>query len=148
MVKNKTVLLYTYFYIFFHVLRPTYINIYIIYPFYALEISVKMGVKLNQKLATLPPSWARAPTELPFSKILFHWYLANQDTNKTVLAISFFSNILWIISTFNCFHAKYTFKARRVIAIKKEWLLIRLNAGTVLCSSLLEICVQSLKLIV
>ena len=49
MVKNKTVLLYTYFYIFFHVLRPTYINIYIIYPFYALEISVKMGVKIEPK---------------------------------------------------------------------------------------------------
>ena len=43
---------------------------------------------------------------------------------------------------------QYAFKTRRIIAIKNEWLFIRNNAGTVLCSSLLEMCVQSVKLIV
>ena len=47
----------------------------------------------------------------------------------------------------NCFHAKYAFKTHRIIAIKNKWLIIRKNAGTVLCSSLLEMCVQSLWLI-
>ena len=42
----------------------------------------------------------------------------------------------------------FEFKAHRIIAIKNEWLIIRKNVGTVLCSSLLEVCVKSLKLIV
>ena len=32
--------------------------------------------------------------------------------------------------------------------MKTEYVIIRKNAGTVLCSSLLEMCVESLKLIV
>ena len=37
-------------------------------------------------------------------------------------------------NTFNYFHAKHAFKARRVITIKTEQLIIRKNAGTVLCA--------------
>ena len=65
MLKNKTVLLYTYFYnISLNVLRPTFFNIYIIYHIYFLQISVKLGSKLGQKLTTFPTLWAPAPTEL------------------------------------------------------------------------------------
>ena len=65
MLKNKIVLLYTYFYnISLNVLRPTFFNIYIIYHIYFLQISVKLGSKLGQKLTTFPTLWAPAPTEL------------------------------------------------------------------------------------
>ena len=56
MLKNKTVLLHTYFYnISLNALRPTFVNIHIIYPFYTLQKSVKLGSNLDQKLATFPP---------------------------------------------------------------------------------------------
>ena len=71
-IKNMTVLLYTYFYnISLNVLRPTFFNIYIIYHIYFLQISVKLGSKLGQKLTTFPISWAPSPTELQFSIIFF-----------------------------------------------------------------------------
>ena len=87
-----------------YLLKCTKTNIYIIYPFYALQISVKCRSNLNQKLATFPPLWAPAPTKLQFSIIFFHWCVANQETNKTVPAISLFSNIFWIIycQLFSC----------------------------------------------
>ena len=79
--KNMLVLLYTYFHnISLNVLRITFFNIYIIYDFYALQISVKLGSKLGQKLTTFPIFWVPAPTELQFSIIFFHWYVANQET--------------------------------------------------------------------
>ena len=37
-------------------------------------------------------------------------------------------------SNFKCFHEKYTFKTRRIIAIKNEWVIIRKNAGIYFCS--------------
>ena len=65
-------------------------SVYIIYLSYALQTSVKLGSKLDQKLTTIPIFWATAPTELQFSIIFFHWYVANQEANKTVPAIFFF----------------------------------------------------------
>ena len=62
-----------------------------------------------------------------------------------VPAIFFFANTFWIIY-FNSFHAKYALKTRRIIAIKNDSLIISKNAGTVLCSSLLEMYLQSLEL--
>ena len=49
-----TVLLHKYFYnVSLNVLRPTFFNIYnIIYLFYALQILVKLGSKLGEKLTT------------------------------------------------------------------------------------------------
>ena len=47
------------------------ISIYVIYLFYALQISVKLGSKLGQKLTTFSNLWASAPTELQFSIIFF-----------------------------------------------------------------------------
>ena len=53
MLKNMTVLLYSYFYnIFLNVLRPIFFNIYIIYLFDALQMSLELGSKLGQKLTT------------------------------------------------------------------------------------------------
>ena len=55
MLKNMTVLIYTYFCnTSLIVLRPTFVNIYN-FPFYALQILVNMGSNLDQKLATFPP---------------------------------------------------------------------------------------------
>ena len=97
-LKNIKVLLYTHFYnIFLNVLRPTPFSVYVIYPFHTFQISEKLGSKLGQRLTTFPTLWAPAPTKLYCSIIFFHWYSANQETNKTVPAIFFFSNIFWII---------------------------------------------------
>ena len=72
MLKNKTVLLYTYFYnISLNALRSTFVNIHIIYPFYTLQKSVKLGSNLDQKLATFPLLWAPALTKLQFSIFFF-----------------------------------------------------------------------------
>ena len=96
MLKNMTVLLYTYFYnISLNALRPTFFNIYNL-PFWRSSNIGKIRVKVGPK-TTFPIFWAPAPTELQFSIIFFHWYVANQETNKTVPAIFFFPNIFWII---------------------------------------------------
>ena len=96
-LKNMTVLLYTYFYnISLNVLRPTFFNIYNLTFLRSPNIG-KQGSKLGQELLLFPTLWAPAPTELKFSTIFFHWYVANQKANKTVPAIFFFSNIFWTI---------------------------------------------------
>ena len=109
MLKIMIVLLYTYFlkYIFkifihiflisLNVLRRTFSNIYNL-TFYALQILVKLGLKLGQKLTTFPTLWAPAPTELRFLMFCFHWYVANQETNNTVPTIFFLLNMFCIIS--------------------------------------------------
>ena len=102
MLKKHGSPIYTYFYnIFLNVVRITF-SIYIIYLFYALQISEKLGSKLRQKLTTFPIFGAPLPTELQFSIIFFHWHTANQETNKPVPTI--FLNIFWIINfyQFSC----------------------------------------------
>ena len=147
MLKNMTVLLYTYsFNVSLNVIRITFFNVCNL-PFLSSPNIGKIGSKLGQKLTTFPTLWAPAPTELQFSIIICHWYVANQETNKTVPTIFFLLNIFWVIS-FWLFLWKLRFQTRRIIAIKNEQLTIRQNAGMVSCSSLLEMCVQSLKLIV
>ena len=81
-LKNMTVLLYTYFLISPQMYQDEPFLIYVICLFYAVQILVKLGSKLCQKLTTFPTLWALAPTELQFSVILFYWYIANQETNK------------------------------------------------------------------
>ena len=105
MLKNMKVLLYTYFYnVSLNVLRQPF-SIYIIYLFHALQILGKLGSTLGQKLTTFPTLWAPAPTELQFSIIFFHRYVANQETNRTVHVIFFFPNIFWIIKCQICFQS-------------------------------------------
>ena len=47
-------------------------SIYVIYLLHALQISVKLGSKLGQKLTTFPNLCAPVLTELQFSIICFH----------------------------------------------------------------------------
>ena len=116
--------------------------IYVICLSYALQISVKLGSKLDQKLTTFPTLGAPAPTELQFSIIFFNWYVANQETNKSVPTTFFPLNIFRIMS-FWLFSWKLHFQNSSNYCYKKMD-----NSLLVLCSSLLEMYVQSLKLIV
>ena len=86
-----TVLLYTYFYnISFNVLRPTFFNIYNL-PFLRSpnigKIRVKVGPETNHFSYILSSSTNRIAVFINF----FRWYVANQETNKAVPAIFFFS---------------------------------------------------------
>ena len=94
MLKNMAVLLYKYFYnisYFYMLLRSIFFNIYK-FPFLRSPNIGKIRVKLGQKLSAFPTFWAPAPIAV-FNNC-FHWYVANEETNKTVPAISFFPNIL------------------------------------------------------
>ena len=98
MLKNMTVLLYKNFYnISLNVLRSTFFNIYNL-PFLRSANIGKIRVKVRQQ------------TELQFSINFFHWYVANQETNKTVPAIFFFPNIFLIIY-FQLFSCKIRFQS-------------------------------------
>ena len=87
MLKNKTVLLYTYFYnISLNVLRLTFFNVYnlpflrsINYFFYFMSSCINKIAVFN---------------------IFFHWYVAIQKTNGTVPVIFFFSNIFLTVNYF------------------------------------------------
>ena len=97
-IKNMTVLLYTYFYnISLNVLRPTFFNIYNI-PYLLSpnigKIRVKVGPKSNYFSYILSSFTNRIAV---LNNFFFHWYVANQETNKTVSTIFFFPNIFWII---------------------------------------------------
>ena len=72
-------------------------SIYMIYLFYALQISVKLGLKLGQKLTTFSYFMSSCTNRIEVFKKILYWYVANQEANKTVPAIFFFSNIFWII---------------------------------------------------
>ena len=97
MLKNMTVLLYIYFYnISRNVLRPNFFSIYNL-PFLRSsnigKIRVKVGPKTDNFSYILSPCTNRIAV---FNNFL-HWYVANQETNKTLPAIFFFQNIFWII---------------------------------------------------
>ena len=73
-LKNMTVLLYTYFHnISLNALRPTFFNICNL-PFYALQILVKLGSKLGQK------------------RTIFSYFMSS-CTNRIEVFINFFSLI-------------------------------------------------------
>ena len=98
MLKNKTVLLYTYFYnISLNVLRPTFFNICNL-PFSHFpnirKIRVKVGPKTNCFSYFMSSCTDRI---VVFNSFFFHLCLANQESNKTVPAVFFFSTIFWII---------------------------------------------------
>ena len=54
---------------------------------------------------------------------------------------------LLLYNLLKCFRIKCAFKTRRFIAIKNEKVIVKENARTLFCGSLLEICVQSLNVI-
>ena len=107
-LKNLTVLLYTSFYnISLNVLRPNFFNRYNLpfLPSHKINQKSKVGAKTNY-------FWyfrSSYTIRIMFFNNFFHWYVANQATNKTVSAIFFFSNIFWIIY-FYLFSCKICFQ--------------------------------------
>ena len=77
MLKKKAVLLYTYFYnISLNVLRPTFANICNL-PFLQFPNIGKIRVKVGPKTRYFSSFMSSCTTELQFSIIFFHWYVAN-----------------------------------------------------------------------
>ena len=96
-LKNIKVLLYTHFYnISLNILRPTFFNITNL-PFSHFPNIKKIRVKVGPKTNYFSYFMSSCTDRIAVFNIFFHWYLANQETNKTVPAIFFFSNIFWII---------------------------------------------------
>ena len=92
-LKTIQVLLYTHFYsISLNVLRPTFFNICNLpishFP-NIMEIRVKVGPNPNY----ISYFMRSCTNRIVVFNNFFHLYLANQETNKTVPAIFFFSNI-------------------------------------------------------
>ena len=69
-------------------------SIYIIYLFQAVQIPGKLGSSLGQKLTNFPTSYCSCTNEIAVFNFFFHWYVADEETNKMVLVIFFFSSIL------------------------------------------------------
>ena len=97
-LKNLKVPLYTHFCnIFLNVLRPTFFNIcnlpFSQFPPNIRKIRVKVGPQTNYFSYFMSPCTGR----IVIFNNFFHWYLASQETSKTVPAIFFFPNIFWII---------------------------------------------------
>ena len=93
-LKIIQVLLYTHFYnIALNVLRPNFLNICNLpishFP-NIKKIRVKVGPKTNYFSYFMSSCTNRV---VVFNIFFFHLYLANQETNKTVPAVFFFSNI-------------------------------------------------------
>ena len=57
------------------------------------EIRLKVGAKTNYLFFFMSSCTDR----IAVFNIFFHWCVANQETNKTMPTIFFFSNIIWII---------------------------------------------------
>ena len=123
MLKNVTVLLSTYFYnISLNVLRLTFFSIYNLS--FLRSPNIKIRVKVGPKTNYFSYNLSSCTNRIAVFNNFFHWYVANQETNKTVPVIFFLLDIFWIIS-FWLFHGNYAFKTRRIIAIKNEQLIIR-----------------------
>ena len=97
MLKNMPMLLHTYFYnISLNELRPTFFNIYNL-PFSHSPNIGKIWVKVGPKTNHFSYILSSCTNRIAVFNNFFHWYVANQETNKTVPAIFFFPNIFWII---------------------------------------------------
>ena len=91
--------------------------------------------------------WAPAPTELNF------WFFFFTEMHRTKTQTKgysrFFSfQVPFELSALDNLYAKHALKSRQFIAIKMNKSLLEKRENTLLCSSLLETCVQSLNLVV
>ena len=134
-LKNIKVLLYTPFYnVSLNVLRPTFFNICNL-PFSHFpnirKIRVKVRPKTNYFTYFMSSCTDRIVVFNNFFLLIFSQPRGKQNRAHDFLLFKYFLNNL---PTFNCFHAKYALKV---------WLS---KLGMALCSSLLEMCLQSLKL--
>ena len=98
MLKNATVLLYTYFFnISLNVLRPTFFNICNLSFLHSPNrgiIRAKVGPKTNYSSYFM----SSCTNIIAVFNNLFHWYVANQETSKTMPTFFFLLNIFEIIS--------------------------------------------------
>ena len=120
-LKNIKVLLYTHFYnISFNILRPTFFNITNL-PFSHFPNIKKIRVKVGPKTNYFSYIMSSCNDRVAVFNNFFHWYLANQETNKTVPAIFLFSNIFWIIYMQNLFSCKIRFQSQ-LNYCNKKWM--------------------------
>ena len=95
--KNMTVLLYTNFYnISLNVLRSTFLNIHNLHFLRSPNIG-KIRVTVEPKTDYFSHILSSCTKGIAVLNRFFHWYVANQETNKAVPAIFLFPNIFWII---------------------------------------------------
>ena len=98
MLKKMSVLLYIYILnISLNVLRPIFFNICNL-PFLSSPNIGKIRVKVGPKTNYFSYFMSSCTNRIAVFSNFFHWYIANQETNKTVPAIFFLLNIFWIIS--------------------------------------------------
>ena len=118
MLKNRTMLLHTYFVnISLNVLRPTFFNICNL-PFFCSPNIGKIRVNVGPKTNYFTYFMSSCPNRIAFFNIFLHWYVTNQETNKTVPAIFFILNIFWMIS-FWLFSWKIRFQKSPTYCYKK-----------------------------
>ena len=92
-LKKMTVLLYTYFLnIILHALRQTFFNIYNLSFLHSPNIG-KIRVKVGPKTNYFSYFMSSCTNRIAVFNIFFHWYVANQETNKIVPVIFFLLNI-------------------------------------------------------
>ena len=95
--KNMMVLLYTYFYnSSLNALRTIFFNIYNL-PFLLSQNICKIRVKVRPKTNYFSNILSSCTNRIAVLNNFFHWYVANQETNKIMPAIFFCPNIFWII---------------------------------------------------
>ena len=76
--------------------RPNFLNICNL-PISHFPNIRKIRVKVGPKTNYFSYFMSSCTNRIVVFNIFFHLYLANQETNKIVCAIFFFSNIFWII---------------------------------------------------
>ena len=129
---------------------------YLSFTFWRSSNIGKMSLQVEPK-TIFPTLWAPALTELWFSinsgnqgvnnrmSIFFQIFL-----NNLLLFFCFFVFLLLLLLLFLfcfVFRAEYVFKTHRSIAVKNKWFVVRNQSNCKNCKSLLEIYIQSLKLI-
>ena len=96
-LKIIQALLYTHFYnIFLNVQRLNFLNICNL-PISHFPNIRKIRVKVGPKTNYFSYFMSSCTDRIVVFNNFFHLYLANQEKNKTVPAIFFFSNIFWIM---------------------------------------------------
>ena len=102
MLKNMTLLLYTYFFnMSLNVLRPTFFNICTL-PFLRSPNIGKIRVKVGPKTNYFSYFMSTCTNRIALFNNFFHWYVANQETSKTIVAI--FLCPKFKIDRLSCFH--------------------------------------------
>ena len=151
MLKNMAVLLYTYFFnISLNILRPIFFNIHNL-PFLRSpnigKIKVKVGPKTNYFSYFMSSCTNRIEVFNNFFSLICNQPWDKQNCTRDFFPFRYFlNNQLLTVFMQNTLSSNYCYKKCYYSLLEK--LVVTENTSTVLCSSLLEMCVQSLKLIV